>query len=234
MSDPDQDLLLFTAAHEVVIAGQAAALLAISDADANDRLEQLRARRLVTRVQLSSRLPPAYRITRDGSELIDSGLPPLRALHPSRYRHELAIAWLWVSARHGQLGDLREVLTRREMHAADATLRSESLLDTPGASFEDQPATEAQLDARHAYPDLGLVQATGGWATLDVVLSPPQPTRLRTMLGRYHRDRLMLAQLFLVESDGEIDTAIRAAADQLGLTDRVHIQYLAQDGVAGG
>jgi hypothetical protein len=55
------------------------------------------------------------------------------------YRHEIAIAWLWASARHGQLGDLREVLSRREMQAADATLRSESLLDTPARDSAAHP-----------------------------------------------------------------------------------------------
>ena len=42
MTDPDQDLL-FVAVNEVVLAQQAAALLQITDQDATDRLERLRA-----------------------------------------------------------------------------------------------------------------------------------------------------------------------------------------------
>src|SRR5579875_913294 len=145
-ADSDQDLLLFIAAQEIALAQQAAALLQISNDDATDRLERLRDRGLVTRVRLRSELPAAYRITHKGAEQIDSALPPLTALDPDRYRHEIAIGWLWVAARHGQLGNLREVLTRREMQAADATLRSESLLDTEGASFKDEPMSGVQLD----------------------------------------------------------------------------------------
>jgi hypothetical protein len=233
MADENQDLLLFVAANEVVLAEQAAALLEITDEDATGRLERFGAERLVTRVHLSSQLPPAYRITRAGAEQTDSFLPPLRALDMGGYRHEIAIAWLWASARHGQLGDLREVLSRREMQAADATLRSESLLDTPGAKFSSSPVGGTATDARHAYPDLGLVQAAGGWVTLDVVLSLPNPGHLRTMLGRYRHDRLMLAQLYLTEQDQQIEDAITAAAEDLGVSDRVHVQRLAHNGIAG-
>ena len=232
MSDPDQDLLLFAAAHEVILAPQAAALLNLTEAEAEDRVEALCSRRLITRVQLSSQLPVAYRPTRQGAAQIDSYLPPLRALDWTRYRHEITTGWLWVSARHGRLGDLREVLTRREMQAADTTLRSEGLLNTTGATFID-PANRSAVDARLAYPDLALVQATGGWATLDVLLSLPEPERINRMISRLKHDRLMLAQLYLVEDDEQIDTAIRGAAQDLGLTDRVHVQELAQDGIAG-
>jgi hypothetical protein len=233
MSDPGQDLLLLVAANEVVLAQQAAALLKITDQDAADRLDQLRVERLVSRAELSSRLPPAYRITRNGADRIDCALPPLRPLDTRRYRHEIAIAWLWVTARRGNLGELRDVLSRREMQAADATLRSESLLDTPGATFRDQPAAEAELDARHAYPDLALVQANGGWATLDVVLTLPTPARLRATLGRIQRDPLMLAQLFMVEQDEPIKETIRATADALGVANKVRVTVLARDGIAG-
>jgi hypothetical protein len=233
MTDPDQDLLLFVASNEVVLAQQAATLLQITDQDATGRLDRLRARRLVSRVKLSSRLPPAYRITRDGAEQIDCALPPLRTLGTHRYPHEIAIAWLWASARHGQLGELREALTRREMQAADATLRSESLLDTPGARFSTQPATDGKSDPRNTYPDLALLQASGGWVTLDVVLSLPKPGPLRTMLGRHRHDPLMLAQLYLTEQDQGIDDAITATAAELGLADKVHVQRLAHDRIAG-
>lgn len=69
--------------------------------------------------------------------------------------------------------------------------------------------------------------------TLDVVLSLPNPDRLRTMLGRHRHDRLMLAQLYLVEQDQQIDDAITAAAQNLGFSGRVHVQRLAPDGIAG-
>jgi hypothetical protein len=53
------------------------------------------------------------------------------------------------------------------------------------------------------------------------------------MLGRHRHDRLMLAQLYLVEQDQQIDDAITAAAQNLGFSGRVHVQRLAPDGIAG-
>jgi hypothetical protein len=233
MDGLEHDLLSFVAAHELVTAEQAAALLEITNEHATESLASLCAERSVSRIEMSSRLPTAYRITCDGAQLIDSALSPLRPLSWSRYRHELAIAWLWVTARHGGLGELREVLSRRQMQAADATLRSQSLLQQPGAVFNDKSETNLGLGARQAYADLGLVQADGGWVPLDVLLTPPEPERLRTMVGRLTRDRLMRAQLYLVERDGQIDEAIKATAETLGVLDQVHVQFLGRDGVAG-
>jgi hypothetical protein len=233
MSGPEQNLLLYVAAHEVVLAEQAAALLEITEQDATERLEQLRTERLVTSVTLRSRLPPAYRITRDGVERIDSYLPPLRALDMARYRHEIALAWLWASGRHGNLGNLREILSRREMQAADTTLRSESLLDTPGATFGGVQDDDVTTDARHAYPDLGLVQATGGWATLDLVLTRPAPHRINAMISRLNHHPQILAELYFVEQHTGIDQAIKHAAEQNRISDKVHVQFLATDGIAG-
>ena len=90
--------------------------------------------------------------------------------------------------------------------------------------------------AATTYPDLGLVQADdgGGWATLDVMLTVPERDWLRTMLGRGHRDRLIRAQLFLVQgAGGESETLIETVAEDLGLADRVHVKKLASDGIAG-
>ena len=106
-TDHDQDLLLFVATQELALAEQAAALLQITDESASKRLELIHGRGLVSRAQPRSESPPAYRITRDGAEQIDSALPPLRSLDPAGYRLKIAIGWLWVAARHGQLGNLR-------------------------------------------------------------------------------------------------------------------------------
>ncbi|MGH2843343.1 MAG: hypothetical protein ACRDKL_07120 [Solirubrobacteraceae bacterium] len=233
ISGTDQDLLLCVAANELVLAQQAAGLLQITDQDATQRLEQLCAERLLTRVTLSGRLPPAYRITRTGAQQVDPHLPPLRALDMGRYRHEIGVAWLWGSARVGGLGNLRQGLSRREMQAADKTLRSESLIDTPGATFGDQPDPGSQPDPRHAYPDIALVQATGGWVSLDLVLTLPAPERLSAMVSRLHRHPGILAELYLVESTAGISEAVKAAAEQHAIAGRVHIQVLAEDGIAG-
>lgn len=207
----------------------------ITDTEAQEQLEVLGARRLVSRVALNSQLPAAYRITRTAAQQIDPALPPLRPLDPGQYRHEIGIAWLTAAARTGSLGEMRDVLTRRQMHAADTTGRSAKLLDTPAATFKDEPVPGAWLDARRAYPDLGLLPADGGggWATVLIILQAPDPHRLQTLLRRSHRDRLLRAQFFLVEQDQEIDILINTAAAELGLTDYVHVQRLAPGGLAG-
>jgi hypothetical protein len=232
MSDVDQELLLYVAAHEVLVAEQAAAFLQTTEQDANQRLEELQAERLVSCVTLSSRLPPAYRITREGAQQVDSHLPPLRALGMARYRHEIGIAWLWATARRGGFGDMRAVLSRREMQAADAASRSGALLGTRGATFGDIPAGGATVDARRAYPDLALLQPTGGWASMDVILTLPEPKWTNSMVTRLHRHPQIVAELYLVEQRAGIDQAIKAAAVQHGIADQVHVQFLAEDGIA--
>lgn len=231
-SDLQHELLSFVAAHELVIAQQAAALLKITEEDATHSLAQLGAQRWVSSIELASRRPVAYRITSEGADLVDSALPPLRALSWSRYRHEIAVPWLWAAARDGNLGELREVLSRRQMQAADATHRTQTLLEQPHAVFAEQPSTGAP-DPRHAYPDLGLVQADHGWVPLTVVLTPPRPEWLRTMVSRLNRDPLMRGHLYLVEQDAKIEKTIKTIAAELGVADRVHVQRLAQDAIAG-
>jgi hypothetical protein len=228
----ERDLVSFVAAHEFVTAEQSAALLQVTQSAAADLIERLRTEQLVSRVELSSSVPAAYRITQDGTELIDSALPPLRALSWARYRHEIALGWLWASARHGNLGDISDALSRRQMQCADSSQRSQLLLETPGAAFSDQ-AAEPSTDARVAYPDLALVQTSGGWVSLNVVLTAPEPGRLRTMIGRLSRDPAMRAQLYLVANGGHVAHAINTTAADLGVASRVHVQLLAKDGIAG-
>lgn len=228
-----QRLLLFAAASEVILAKQAAALLKTSTDSAAERLEVLRTQRLVSRVRLSGRLPDGYRITPEGAELIDSQLPATRPLSPAAYRHEIGVGWLWVAAQHGNLGVLREVLTRREMHAADQTLRSESLLNSAGATFADQPVADQRPGLSGTYPDLALIQHAGGWVTVNLILGSPSAPQLEWMIGRSGRQQpLILAQLFMVQHP-EIGEQIKHAAVTLGLGDRVHVQRLAQNGIDG-
>jgi hypothetical protein len=236
ISDLDQELLDFVAVQELVLARQAAVLLQISADEATDRFENFRQRGWVTRVALRRELPAAYRITRLGAERVDDALPPLRALDPIRYRHEIGVGWLYAAGRRGGLGDIRAVLTRRQMQAADTTGRSETLLNTAGARFKDEPPNGVQQDARHTYPDLALVEADegGGWVPLNIVLTIPDPGQLRTTLARGRDDTLIRAQLFLTEDDsGATRNLIETTAADLGLGDRVHVQRLARDGIAG-
>jgi hypothetical protein len=224
------DLLAFVAVHELVLAEHAALLLGVSEADAAARLEELCEQGLVSHVRLSTRSPAAYRITQHGADQVDTALPPLRPMDLTGYRSAVALPGLWFAARSGMFGETRDVLTARQMHAADASSRTGSLLEGPGARFRNEPP-EGEADAGLGYPDLGLLGLTGGWASADLMLAVGDPERLRTLIGRGNHDSLVVERLFLVDhkQSGEL---IQATAAELGLADRVRIQLIEPAGIA--
>lgn len=230
--DTDRDLLELIAASEVVLAQQAVTQLQAPEPEIQQRLDALTDSRLITRVNLNGYTPPAYRATRKGAALIDPALPPVRALSPIGHRHEIAITWLYLAAQAGSLGT-GPALTRRQMQATDITGQSEHLLATPGGRFADQPDERQALSPLRALPDLAHLPDSGGWATYDIVLTAPDPTTVRDKLRRHHRDPRLRAQLFLVRPGRHIDTIINTEAQRLGIADRVHVQHLAENGIAG-
>jgi hypothetical protein len=159
-------------------------------------------------------------------------LPPLRPMDLAGYRHAVAVLGLWLAARSGTFGNTRDVLTARQMQAADATSRSGSLLGAPGAAFSNEPP-QGDADAGPGYPDLGFLWPTGGWTSGELVLAAPGQERLHATIDRVSRDRLMLQQWFFVEHtrSGEL---IETTAAELGLADRVRIEMIDLAGIADG
>jgi hypothetical protein len=231
-SAPRLDLLAFVAAHELVLAEHAAKLLGISETDAAERLQELVEQGLVSRVRLSAHSPTLYRITQHGADRVDTGLPPLRPLDLTGYRRAVAVPGLWLAARSGGFIKTRDVLTARQMWAADATAHTDSLLGAEGAKFRNE-SPEHDKDAGNGYPDLGLLTTTGGWATADLVLTTPDPERLHRIIGRAHEDGLIVQQWFLVD-DLRSGDMIEDTAAHLGLTDRVQVQLIDPAAIAGG
>jgi hypothetical protein len=229
-----EDLLSVMAVHELVLAEQAATLLEVTVEEATGQLDDLCEQGLLSRVRLSRQSPAVYRVTERGAALVDPALPPLRPLGSFSYRHAVAVVSLWAAGRAGSLGEVHEVLTRRGIQAAEATGRAGSLLGTPGATFKDKAPAIGESDVDLAYPDVALLPVTGGFVTVDIMLTVPDPERVQTMIGRSHRDKRLVAQLFLVEHDGSTRELIERTAIELGLADRVHVQWLAEDGIAGG
>jgi hypothetical protein len=225
-----EELLAFLAANELVIAQHAAQLLEISAEEATDRLDALRNQGAVSRVKVSSGSPAAYRITPRAAVHLDPALPALRAAQPTRYRRDLIGAWLWMTARKDRFGQQQTVLSRREMQAADASSRTATLLGATGVTFgEKSSITEPDPDPR--YRDLALVQASGSWQSVDVMLSPPGPERLRGMISRAHHDQTLNRQLFLVRQDLQVRELIESIAGELGLADSVAIEPLDPAGI---
>ena len=229
---PRLDLLAFVAAHELVLAEHAALLLGVSETDAAERLEELVAQGLVSRVRLSGHSRTAYRITVHGADQVDTALPPPRPLDLTGYRHTVAVPGLWLAARSGMFGETRDVLTARQMQASDETSGTESLFDAAGARFRNE-SPQGEADAGLGYPDLGLLWPTGGWARADLMLAVPDPERLRTLIGRANRDSHNVQQWFFIgdKQNGEL---IETAAAKLGLADRVRIQLINPAGISSG
>src|SRR5579884_4300830 len=95
-----------------------AALLGTSLEAANARLARLVKANYVRKEPLFHKQPAMYLITRDGLGLIGSALPcPRRDIHT--YEHDVGVAWLWIAARHGTFGPVREILGERRMRSHD-------------------------------------------------------------------------------------------------------------------
>jgi hypothetical protein len=229
-----ENLLAFLAASELVVAQQVAQLLRISAGQATKRLDALREQGSVSRLKIDPRWPAAYRITTEAANQVDPALPPLRAPELSRYRRDLAGAWLWMTARNGKFGHQLAILSRREMQAADADTRTATLPGRAGAMFRDETFEARGANPAPAYRDLALVQATGSWQSVDVVLSPPDPERLRRMISHPHRDQTLTQQLFVVNGDLHVRELIESIAGEVGLADSVVIEPLDPTVISGG
>jgi hypothetical protein len=123
-------LLAFIGEHRFVVAAQAGALLGTSEEVARTRLRELTDASYLIEEPVLGGQPAAYRITRLGLDVIGSRLRALR-ISPANYSHDVGAAWLWLAARNGAFGPVREVVAERVMRSRDAreaTRRSESAL----------------------------------------------------------------------------------------------------------
>jgi hypothetical protein len=229
-----RDLLALLAASELVLAQHVAELLQITAKDAIERLEALCKQGAISRLHADPRWLAAYRITPDAAARVDPALPPLRTPELARYRHDAAAGWLWMLARNGRFGPQRAILSRREMQAADATARTAALLNTAGAEFGYRPSQGPQPGVDLVYRDLALVGPSGGWQSVDVMLSPPDAKRLRTMIAQAHRDQTLSQQLFMVNGAPRIRELIEGIAGELGLAERIAFESFDPAVIAGG
>jgi hypothetical protein len=228
---PPVSLLEFVAAHELVLAAHVAGLMGVSESDATERLDELVEQDLASRVRLSAHSPAAYRITQSGAHRVDPALPPLGPMDLTGYRRAVSLPGLWLAARAGSFGKTRDVLTTRQMQAADAASRTEALVGVAGARFGDDSVRGGKVGI--GYPDLGLLSPTRGWATADLVLAVPDRERLHSLLGRAHHDERIVQQRFVVEDEPAAEL-VETTAEQLGLANQVDVQLIDAVGIVGG
>jgi hypothetical protein len=230
MSIDDQDLLRFVAAHEVVVAIQAARLRGMGDVDdVAARLEGLRDQGLVSRLRVSPQSPAGYRVTPDGAARVDPALPELTASIVGRYRHHLGVGWLWLAAQRGAFGKGDSILSAREMRAADATGHTGGLLDAVGATFG--VALPGRPSGELAYPDLAVMYPNKYWLGVHLLYALPDSGWLRTTMQRYVPDEAPYG-LFIVEGVDNL-RAVEEIVSETGKPDSVLARELLPD-VEGG
>ncbi len=233
ITDRDRTLLAFLAEHRIALSAHVRTLLGVSVRAADARLHALQGAGLLGSERLFHSQPRCWWITRRGLAAIDSRLPPPRFdLHA--YRHDVGVAWLWLAARRGILGPVREVVSEREMrsrdgaegHAARAEARSARQfavrLGGVGAGGRE----------RLHYPDLLLVTDGGRRVAVELELSTKARTRRERILSAYAADSRIDAVLYLVDRRSVART-VQASAARLGISSRVQVQR-AEWGEAAG
>ena len=213
----DQELLEFLARHRLVRTDHARRLLEVSEGPARARLRRLHDAGLVTRDIAFEGQPECWQITRDGLGAISSPLPvPRRDL--STHTHDVGVAWLWLAARGGAFGELREVISERELRSRDGLgRRSDPRLAVRVAGLG--PRGGEQLH----YPDLLLTSARGDRVALELELTTKSRPRRERILEAYAGEPAIDHVVYLVH-DRRIGREIARSARRLGLSDMIHVR----------
>jgi hypothetical protein len=218
LSARDRELLAFAAEQRLVLPAQVAALLGVSAGVARGRLAALAGAGLLRRpARRPYRVPAGFQIARAGLEAIGSPYraPSSRVAAPD---HDIAVGWLWLAARGGTFGPLREVISERHLRSADAQPeRAGAPLGVRVGGYGPRGAERVH------YPDLVLVDPGGRRIAVELELSRKGVQRRETILAGYAADRRIDAVLYLVE-DRPIGRAIAASARKLGISDLIHVQ----------
>lgn len=217
----DRELVVFVAAHRLVLAAHVQALLRLSGAAAYARLHSLSAGGFLSHRRVFHGQPGCYQVTRTGLALIESDLPPPR-LDLRSYRHDVGVAWLWLAARAGTWGPMRQVLAERDLRSHDGKpdRRDEPFAIRLGGVG---PGGRERLH----YPDVLLVTTDGRRIALELELSSKGRARRERILTGYAVDRRIDAVAYLTD-DVSVARAVRTSAAGLGVGDRVHVQWVKQ------
>lgn len=224
LTDRDRLLLAFIAEHRLVLPAHVQALLGISAAAASRRLRTLEQAGLLFRDKLFAGFPPHYRVERKGLQLIGSRLPVPKG--DVAVRHDIGVAWLWLAARNGAFGSLREVVSERHMRSRDGT---EAHAARVTGRREQEPfgvrlsGSGSGSRARLHYPDLLLIDRDGRRIAVELELSSKGRARRHRIIGGYAADRRIDAVLYLVQ-DQRIAREVQDAARRFGCERRVLVQ----------
>jgi hypothetical protein len=193
------------------------ALLGVSPNAARARLRSLTAGGFLRRVPVFHRPGDCHQITGKGLAVIGSELPRPR-IDLRNFEHDVGAAWLWLAARAGTFGALREIISERCMRSHDATEDGRRVPLAVRLGGVGRGGRE-----RLHYPDLLLVDVSGKRVAFELELSGKARTRREMILAGYGADARIDAVVYLVDNRA-VARSIEASAHKLGTTERVHVQ----------
>lgn len=222
LTEQDGELLAFLADHRVALAGHLQLATGLRPPALRRRLRALMAEGLVAERQVLHRQPAAYLITRRGLRTVGSALPRAE-LNLQGYVHDVGAAWLWLAARDGAFGPVREVLSERQLRSHDGLPRNPEAAEAHGGRlavrlFALGPGGRERLH----YPDLVLHTADGRRVALELELSAKSSARLEGILAGYGADPRIDAVAYVVNDD-RIEAKLHHAAARAGASDKLLI-----------
>jgi hypothetical protein len=217
LTDRDRELLAFVSEHRMVLGEHVQKLLGVSEKAVGARLRSLTAAGLLRRVPVFHRPGDCHQITGKGLAVIGSKLPRPRTDLRS-YEHDVGVAWLWLAARAGTFGALREIISERSMRSHDATEDGRQLPLSVRLGGVGRGGRE-----RLHYPDLLLVDVTGKRVAFELELSGKARTRREMILAGYGADARIDGVVYLVDNPA-VWRGIEESARKLGIAERVHVQ----------
>ncbi len=212
------ELLGFMAAHRFVLSDHVRTLLGVSAAAAYARLRMLCGAGYVTQDRQLHAAPGWYQISRAGLGVIGSSLPKPRAVDLRCHRHDIGLGWLWLAARDGAFGPVREVISERHLRSHDG--RHQARADRYGVRLGGVgPGGRERLH----YPDLILEMGSGHRMAVELELSSKSRRRREGILAGYGADARIDAVVYLVDSPA-VGRAVMNSASRLGLSSLIHVQ----------
>jgi hypothetical protein len=136
----------------------------------------------------------------------------------------VGLAWLWLAARGGAFGPIREVIGERRLRSHDG------VGERPGEPYGirlggyDRHGTE-----RLHHPDLMLIDQRGRRFAVELELTAKGRDRRELILGGYGADSRIDRVLYVVENHPRgraIRRLVEQSARAMGLADRVEFQFV--------